>query len=256
MNPIRSALESGAPAFGAWIWYPHPMSAELIAKAGFKWAVLDAQHGGSNWDNLLESIQAFELGGAATVVRIGWIDEAQIMRALDLGAAGVIVPMVSTADDAKRVARAMRYPPEGVRSYGATRMKYATTEEANRDVVALAMIETAEGLENVEAIAATGGIDALFVGPVDLALSIGLGINAPNEKHPKLLEAYDRVVAAARKHGKFVGTLAFSQELLEWWLERGFRFLTIHSDRTYLTRGATADVALAKKMTEKYTIGR
>ena len=178
------------------------------------------------------------------------------MRALDLGAVGVIVPMVNTPDDARRVARALRYPPEGIRSFGATRVKHATPDEANRDVMALAMIETAEGLENVEAIAGTPGIDGLFIGPVDLALSMGLGVNAANDKHPKLLEAYDRTVAAATAHGKFVGTLAFSPELLEWWLERGVRFLTIHSDRTYLTRGATADVALAKKMTEKYTIAR
>jgi 4-hydroxy-2-oxoheptanedioate aldolase len=252
MNPIRKNLSEGAPAIGGWIWYPNGLAAEVVARAGLPWAVLDAQHAGANWDNLAPTIQALELGGCAAVVRVGWIDEAMIMRALDLGAVAVIVPMVSTAADAARVAQAMRYPPEGIRSFGATRVKYATTEAANRDVLALPMIETAEGLKNVDAIAATAGIDGLFVGFADLALSMGLPLPGPSDRHPDLVAAFDAIVAAARRHGKFVGTLAFSESQLDSYLERGFRFLVLNSDRSYLTKGVATDLAIAKAAIEKW----
>lgn len=252
MNPIRKNLSEGLPAIGGWIWYPNGLAAETMARAGLPWAVLDAQHAGATWDNLAPTIQALELGGCAAAVRIGWIDEAMIMRALDLGAVAVIVPMVSTAGDAARVARAMRYPPLGIRSFGATRVKYPSTDEANRDVMALAMIETAEGLENVAAIAATPGIDGLFVGFADLALSMGLPLPGPGDRHPGLVAAFDTIVGAARRHGKFVGTLAFSEDQLDWYLGRGFRFMVLNSDRGYLTKGVASDLVTAKAAIEKY----
>lgn len=252
MNPIRKNFAEGAPAIGGWIWYPNPLAAETMARAGLPWAVIDIQHAAATWDNLLPTIQALELGGCSALVRVGWIDEAAIMRALDLGAVGVIVPMISTAADAQRMAAALRYPPQGIRSFGATRVKYATPEEANRDVLGLAMIETKEGLENVEAIAATPGIDGLFVGFADLALSMGHPLPGPGEPRPELAAAFDRVVAAARRNDKFVGTLAFSDAQLDWYLSRGFRFMTLNSDRTYLTKGVAADLATAKTAIAKH----
>ncbi len=252
MNPVRKSFSAGLPAIGGWVWYPNSLACETLARAGLPWVVIDIQHGGATWDSLLPAIQALDLGGCATIIRIGWIDETMIMRALDLGAVGVIVPMVSTADDARRMAAALRYPPEGIRSFGATRVKYATTDDANRDVLALAMIETKEGLDNIEEIAATPGVDGLFVGPADLALSMGLDLPGPGEPHPKLVEAYDRIVAAARRNGRFVGTLSFSEAQLDWFLARGFRFMTLGSDRAYLTKGVAADLKTAQAAAAKF----
>lgn len=255
MNPIRKNLKEGAPAIGGWIWYPNNLAAETMARAGLPWAVLDAQHAGVNWDNLLPTIQALELGGATALVRIGWVDEAMIMRALDLGAVGIIVPMISTADEARRMARAMRYPPDGIRSFGATRAKYPTTGAANADVLGLAMIETAEGLANVDAIAATPGIDGLFIGFADLALSMGLPLPGPGDQPKELVAAFDAIVAAADRHGKFVGTLAFSEAQLDWYLSRGFRFMVLNSDRGYLTKGVAADLKVAADAIAKHRKG-
>lgn len=252
MNPVLKSLGEGQPAIGGWMWYPNTLLAEVLGKTGIPFFVIDAQHGGAGWETLMGAIQALDLGGAAAIVRTGWIDEAMIMRALDLGALGVIVPMVSTAADARRMAAALRYPPEGSRSYGATRPRHASPAEANRDVIGLAMIETAEGLENVEEIAATPGVDGLFVGPADLALSLGLGLPGPGEPHPQLAEAYDRIVAAAKRHNRFVGTLAFSEVQLHAFLDRGFRFMTLGSDRAWLAKGAAADLAVAKAAAAKY----
>jgi 4-hydroxy-2-oxoheptanedioate aldolase len=114
------------------------------------------------------------------------------------------------------------------------------------------MIETAEGLENVDGIAATPGIDGLFIGFADLALSMGMALPGPGDRPPELVAAFDKIVEAAERHGKFVGTLAFSEAQLDWYLARGFRFMVLNSDRGYLTKGVAADLAVAKAAIEKH----
>jgi 4-hydroxy-2-oxoheptanedioate aldolase len=239
-NAVRAAHERGEPAVGGWCSIPSSLAAEQLARAGFPWVVIDLQHGGATWGSELISLtQALTLGGADTLIRVGGNDPTTIMRALDVGAVGVIVPMIDTPEQALAVASAMRYPPVGTRSYGPTRARYAGIEQANADVLCLPMIETALGHENLEAIAAAPGVDGLFVGPVDLALSLGHGLDL-TMRHPVVDETIERAVRATAGHGGFVATVARDADHARSLLDRGVRMLTVGSDRTYMAAGAAA----------------
>ena len=204
MGKLRKALAEGRPSYGSWVTLDSAIAAEVMGRAGFDWLILDGQHGGVHAGNMLSLIQAAELGGTPAIVRVAWNDESQIMRALDLGAYGVIVPMVSTAHEAQRAAAAVRYPPAGIRSFGKVRSYYGTAGEPAPEPLCLVMIETAEALQNVDEIAATPGVDGLFVGPVDLAISLGQSPAMPMT--PDVLAAVGTVIAACRKHGKISGS--------------------------------------------------
>lgn len=239
MNPIRQAMADGRPSFGVWVAGASATTAETIGRAGFEWALLDLQHGAINQSSLLPVIQAIELGGSAAMVRVPSNDPAAIGHALDLGAVGVVVPMISTPDQARRAAAAARYPPEGERSFGPIR-GFRSVEESNT-AVCLAMIETREGLQNIDIIAAVPGIDGLFVGPMDLGLSLGTG--ASMDLDPEVESATDAVIAAARRHGKFAGVAALGSAHAQSLLARGARILPIGSDVGHL-RNALASTQI------------
>lgn len=251
-NPIRRALAEGRPSLGSWSSTGSTTVAELLGKAGLEWVVFDLQHGAPTWDSLGGLLQAAQAGGAASLVRLAWNEPAAIMRAVDLGAAGVIVPMVSSGPEAEAAGAAVRYPPAGLRSYGPLRGSYRTVDEANDDVVCLVMVETAEALDHLDAIAAAPGVDGLFVGPVDLALSLGLGLDLTG-MHPDVLAAIDTVVAACRRHGKVAGTLAFGHQAAEELLGRGIRFLSVGSDVGHLMAGVRRDVAQMAQWTTAFS---
>ena len=239
------AIRLGELSFGVWQCIPSTLSAELLARAGFDWILIDLQHGGAGWGDLLPLVQAIELGGALPFVRVGWNDSAQIMRALDIGAAGVVVPMVSTAEEAKQAAAATRYPPQGIRSFGPTRNFYDTTHLDQR-ALCFVMIETAEGLANADVIAATPGIDGLFVGTIDLALSLGQGLGAGLDS--VMLAAMDRVVASCALHRKVAGCVAITPNAAETLAARGMRFLAIGADIGFLDQGAKRDAERAARL--------
>lgn len=233
---IRAELDRGEASLGCWCTVPGTWSAEVLARAGFSWVVVDLQHGGPTWHDLLPVLQAVELGGAAPVVRIGRNEPEQIMRALDLGASGVIVPMVDDAAQAARAAEATRYPPRGTRSFGPLRHR-RDVATADAEVLCLPMIETAAGLDNVEEIAATPGVDGLFLGPADLALSLGLGFD-PGLRQPAVTAAVDTLVRVARDHGIVVGTVAADAAHARDLLGRGVRLVTLGSDKAFVATGA------------------
>ncbi|MFF7475725.1 aldolase/citrate lyase family protein [Streptomyces sp. NPDC008092] len=248
MQPIQDVIRS-RPAIGGWFSGTGAVGAELMGRAGFDFVVVDVQHGAVTWDTLLPAVQALQLGGVPAVARVGWPDPAQVMRALDVGAKGVIVPMVETADQARLVADAMRYPPAGVRSYGPVRSVYGLSAQADQDVLCLPMIETAEGLANVAEIAATPGVDGLFVGPVDLSLALGLD-RSDLTGNAKLNEAMDAIIAAADRHGRFVGTLGFGEAHARDLIRRGVRLITLGNDLGYLRAGIARDAAVAQLLTK------
>lgn len=248
MDKIRDAMVIGRPSFGSWIAIADSVAAEVLGKAGYDWAILDTQHGGIGWDDLLHVLQALDLGGTPGLVRVGWNEPMQIMRAMDLGAAGVIVPMVSTPEQAFIAAQAIRYPPQGIRSFGPVRNYYAASGAAAREPLCFVMIETAQALANLDAITATPGVDGLFVGPVDLALSLGLG--ATLTMPGRVLAAIDDVIAACRRHGKIAGAAALGLANAKALAERGANFLTISSDIGLLRRGAAADLSEARGWTD------
>lgn len=244
MDTVRAAAAAGRPSFGAWLTLRDPVSAETVGRAGLDWAILDTQHGAIGWDDVAGVLQALELGGARGLVRTGWNDPMQIMRALDLGAVGVVVPMVSNASEARAAAEATRYPPAGVRSFGPVRNFYSAAPADRPEPLCFVMIETAQALENLEAIAATPGIDGLFVGPVDLALSLGLG---PALVMPEqVLAAVDAVVAACGRHGLISGCPSLGVENGQVLATRGVRFIVLGSDAGWIRRGAAADIGRAR----------
>jgi 4-hydroxy-2-oxoheptanedioate aldolase len=247
MNRIREALGQGQPSFGGWSTLADSVSAELMGGAGFDWVIVDTQHGSVTNADLVRVIQALAIGGTSAVVRIPWTDAPTIMRALDVGAAGVIVPMVNTPEEAALAASALRYPPEGIRSMGPTRGGFVSTAAANEDAVLLVMIETAEALDRVDEIAAVPGVDGLFVGPVDLALSLGLPLDWTGT-HPDVLAAMDRIVAAAEKAGVFVGTVSSSAKHAKDLVARGVKFVSLGADVGYIRAGIATDGAVLKEL--------
>jgi 4-hydroxy-2-oxoheptanedioate aldolase len=247
MNRIREALRQGQPSFGGWSTLADGVSAELMGGAGFDWVIVDTQHGSVTNADLVRVVQALAIGGTSAVVRVPWTDAATIMRVLDVGAAGVIVPMVNTPEEAALAASALHYPPEGIRSMGPTRGGFVSTAAANEDAVLLVMIETAEALERVEEIAAVPGVDGLFVGPVDLGLSLGLPLDWTGTS-PEVLAAMDRIVAAAEAAGVFVGTVSSSGDHAKDLVQRGVKFVSLGADVGYIRAGIAKDAAVVQEL--------
>jgi 4-hydroxy-2-oxoheptanedioate aldolase len=242
-NPILRAKAAGGRTVGIWLTLGNSFVAEQLGRLGFEWVVIDKQHGSIEWSDVGPAIQAIELGGSTALVRVEWNSPELIMRALDLGAAGVIVPMVSTADEARRAATAARYPPRGIRSFGPTRNYYAADAE-QIEPACIVMIETREALDNLTAIVGTPGVDAVFVGPADLALALGVPISLP--MHARVLEAIDTTVAACQAAGVLPGAASFSVQNAAEFLERGVRLLSLGADVSYLRRGAQPDIEFLK----------
>lgn len=244
MDPIRSAAAAGRASVGAWVSLADAVSVEMMGRAGFDFAILDTQHGGITWNDLLPAVQGLGLGGTPALVRVGWTDPMQIMRALDVGALGVVVPMVSTPAQARTAAEACRYPPDGIRSFGRVRSYY---DASGTDVQPLCfvMIETAEALENLDAIAATPGVDGLFVGPVDLALSLGLG--AALQMPEQVFAAIGDVIAACARHDRISGCAGLGLVNAKRMVDVGLQFVTLGSDAGYVRRGAAADIEEARR---------
>ena len=247
MDALRQQLAAGEPLLGAWVSMTDAQGLEIMAKAGYDFLLFDTQHGAMTWERLLPSMQA--IGQVPTLVRLGWRSPEQIMRALDLGAAGVVVPMVSTADDAQLAVQASRYPPSGYRSFGPVRNYYAAQAAGLAEPLCFAMIETAEAMQNLDAIAATPGLDGLFVGPVDLALSLGFG--AALVMPPEILAAISQIVAACERHGIVAGCAGLGMANVEALLQRGVRFVATGSDAGHLRRAATADAEQARTLKSK-----
>ena len=252
MNAIRRAWAEGGPSIGTVA--PQGVTcvgAERLGRAGYDWVVIDLQHGGYGWESVIPLSQAVELGGGSAVVRVPWVSPPDIMRALDYGAAGVIVPMIGTADDAAIAAKSTRYPPHGYRSSGRVRHTEVSHDEANEDVVCAVMIETVEAWENLDSIASVPGIDALIVGPLDLTLSLGWSLDKLGSSEG--VDAVAKVVDAAERHGKAAGVFGLNAEHVRAVLQRGARFLT-HNEAGSFSSPDYAE-ALRKLKDEFVTLG-
>lgn len=248
-NLLRTKLaRRDTPPIGTFCSLADAASAEVLSSSGFDFVVVDAQHGGPTMDTLADLLRSVELGGAASLVRLPWNDPAQIMRALDLGADGVVIPMVSTADDAQRAASACRYPPAGIRSFGQIRGKrYGEPDRTNDHVLCIVIIETEEGLSNIDAIAATPGIDGILIGPIDLTLSLGLTIDFTLTE-PTIAGALERILAAGDAHSCPIGLPLFGTWMAESAISSGYRFLTIGGDSGYIRAGAAADLKALREL--------
>lgn len=251
---LARRLRAGETVFSAWCSAASPLVAETIARAGYEAAILDSQHGVWDMASLIAGIGAVHHAGASPGVRVPLNDYATVSRALDCGAETIIAPMINTPADARAFAAAAKYPPLGERSWGPLRAmplqnRTVTTDylrEANEGTLTLAMIETRTALENAAAIAATPGIDALFIGPYDLSTALSNGA-AQDIDAPEVEDAIDRIGEAARKAGKIPGIYCRDAERALAMAKRGFRFLTVGSDLGLVRDGALAQLQALKR---------
>ena len=245
MKELREIWARGGCALNGWLALPCAFSAELLSKQAWDSLTIDMQHGLVDYATMTTMLTATATRpGLPALARTPWLDEGFIMRTLDAGAAGIICPMINTPDDAKRFADCVRYPPIGRRSYGPARaMAHYGADyfsRANDEVVALAMVETAEAVANIDAILATVGIDGVYIGPSDLAVSLGYAPSfTPSDA--AVLDAIATILAAAKKHGKVAGMHTNDAATAAMRREQGFDLVTAGTD-TRLLADASANL--------------
>ena len=250
---LARRLRAGETVYSAWCGLGSPMVAETIAREGFSAVVIDVQHGLWDMASTVAAVGAVHHANASPVVRVPLNDFAFVSRALDFGAEAIIAPMINTPTDARAFAAVAKYPPLGERSWGPQRAmslqgRTVTTDylrEANEGTLTLAMIETPTALANVDDIAATDGIDALFIGPYDLSTSLSGG-TAQDVQAPEVERAIDRICTAARNAGKIPGIYCRDAERALAMAKRGFRFITVGSDLGVLREGTAAQLQALK----------
>jgi 4-hydroxy-2-oxoheptanedioate aldolase len=232
-----------------WLGIGNPFTAEIMAEAGYDALTIDVQHGALDYGDALPMFQAMRASGVFPMARTSWREPGIVMKLLDAGAMGIICPMISTPAQAADFASLLRYPPRGNRSFGPTRVGVAHGleaygREANDLVLGLAMIETAEGMENLDAIAATDGIDGLYIGPSDLSISLSNGRLAPgmDRQEPEMIEAIQSIREAAHRAGKKACLHCASPEYGARGIEWGFDLVTVSADSRILAAGSQAQV--------------
>jgi 4-hydroxy-2-oxoheptanedioate aldolase len=249
-NPIREIWAENRTAFGLWSVMPGTIGAEILAKAGADYVCVDQQHGVIDYGSMAPMFQVIRAGGAAPITRVLSNDPFLIMKALDAGSWGVIVPLVNSAEDAARAVSACRYPPQGIRSFGpvlaAGVIGSRDPEKLGGEVVCLVMVETREALERVGEIAATPGLDGVYIGPSDLALSLGLTptLEIMEGEHEA---AVRRIREACHKHGIAAGIHAPSGEWARRHAQAGFDLITVASDAPLLRAAAGQEMATARE---------
>lgn len=258
-NKLKAKVAAGERAVNGWVAIPNAYSTEIYAAAGWDSVTIDMQHGALDYSALLPMFQAMRASGATLMARVPWLEPGIIMKALDAGAYGIICPMVNSAEEAASFVSYLRYPPLGQRSFGPTRVSFATganyAGEANDNILGFAMIETAEGMANLDAIAATPGLDGIYVGPADLTLSLHQGRLPPgfDREEPEMIAALQTIVAACKKNGLRValhcGTPDYAARAIGW----GFDMTTVGGDSRFLAVAAGAAVAGFRKLTDGVT---
>ena len=244
-NKIKQIWAAGGKATMGWCSISHGLTAEVMARQGFDSLCVDLQHGTSEMKDVGPMLQAISQTDTVPVVRVAWNEPAAIMKALDLGAYGIIVPLVNTAEEAALAVSACRYPPVGMRSNGPVRaVHYGGPDyvaNANGEIVLMAMIETKQGLANLDAICATPGVDAVYIGPADLSFALGLAPRGDNPD-PLHMATCDKILATAHKHGikcvMHCGSAAFAAGAIK----RGFDMVMITSDLACMTAGVRAQL--------------
>ena len=250
-NTVKDLFRKKETALGGWCAVGSPYSAELMGHGGYDTVVVDLQHGMIFIEQAMSMLAALSATPTMPMVRVSENHFFEINKLLDAGAYGVICPMIDDVDAAQRFVSACRYPPVGTRSYGPTRgFLYGGPDYfggANDAILTLGMIETPQGLRNVDAIAAVQGLDGLFIGPADLSLALGVS-PVPDWRAGPLAEAIDTILASARRHSKMAGiyctTLAFAQDMKK----KGFDYVNLGNDAAYL-RSASQEWVTAMKGT-------
>jgi 4-hydroxy-2-oxoheptanedioate aldolase len=252
-NTVKRAWSEGKPTVGAWLSIPDAFAAEVMAHVGFDWLCIDMQHGVIDYSQAVLMLQAMSTTEVIPLVRVPWNEPAIIMKVLDAGAWGVVVPLINTRADAEAAVAACRYPPLGIRSFGPTRATvYAGADygsRANDQVLCIVMIETRQALENLDDIMSAPGVDACYIGPADLSLALGLPPRTDSDE-PAHVEAVARILKTARRHGVVPGIHTASVAFAARCIDQGFRMVTLTSDVACLGRGAWQELRALRQATK------
>lgn len=250
MSAFKAKLAEGKPLFGLWQALANNYTADICARAGYDWLLFDGEHSPNTAQTLLAQLQAVAPFPVEAIARVPAGDPVLIKQYLDIGFTTLLVPMVDTAEQAAEIVRACRYPPEGIRGVASATARatgfgtdLAYLKEANDRITLIVQIESRAALDNVAAIAAVEGVDAVFVGPADLSASLG---HLGDPKHPEVQDAIAAAKAAIDAAGKPAGIFALSVEDAQAKVTEGFRFVSIGTDIGLLLRGAQSLLASVK----------
>lgn len=240
-NKTRQKIQAGQATLGAFVGMGSPAAAEVMAYVGFDWLVVDAEHGPLDWGSCVSLLQAMNGSEATPIIRVAWNDPVLIKRALDIGAQGILVPMVNDRQSAELAVKACKYPPQGIRGIGPMRpshyyldiIEYLKT--ANDEIMVIVQIEHIDAVNNIEEIFKVEGIDCYFIGPHDLAASMGL---ITQIHHPKVRQAIDKVLEASKKVGTAAGLYAMNLDDVESYIDQGYKMISIGNDAGILATGS------------------
>ena len=249
-NRLKTIWKKGEAVVNGWLSIPSSFSAEVMAHQGFDSLCVDMQHGVIDYQVAVTMLQAISTTNVMPISRVPWNDPARLMKILDAGVYAVICPMINTPEEAEAMVRACKYPPRGMRSWGPVRASiYAGADygdHANEDIVCMPMIETAEALKNLDEILRVDGVDAVYVGPSDLSLALGLKPRLDQTDQP-VVDAQLRIVEACKKHGVAAGlhnnTAAYALKMIQ----AGYQFVTLASDSRFMAARAAEEVAAVRK---------
>jgi 4-hydroxy-2-oxoheptanedioate aldolase len=244
MNNLKTRIKNGEAVHGCWLNLGGPLTAEIVAQAGFDWVLIDLEHGAGNEKDALSQLQAIAHTGATGLVRVESAEKQRILRVLDIGAAGVMCPHINNPQDARKMVDGLRYPPLGSR--GIAKFTRAAGfgndfagyfNNANDNVIGIAQIESKEALDHLDEIAAVDGIDVLFIGPSDLSAALGI---FGQFDHPTYTAALKAIIKAANAAGKATGILIAHADDYKTYYDMGIRMIACGADSAFVAEGARA----------------
>ncbi len=245
-NRVKEIWARGGAVINGWLAIPSGLSAETMSHQGWDSLTIDQQHAMIDFSDAVAMLQAVSTTDTVPMTRVPWLDPGYIMKMLDAGAYGVICPMINNREQAETLVGACRYAPVGFRSVGPVRgLMYGGPDylaEANDTVLAIAMIETQEAMDNLDEIMTVPGLDGIYIGPSDLGLSLG-GVAKPDQTDPKIVAAIETILAAAKRHGVTPGIHCGSPGYAKKMIDLGFQLVTIMSDNLLMAAAAKGAVA-------------
>ncbi len=253
-NGIREKWALSKPVLNGWLSLACPFSAEIMAGQGYDSVTIDLQHGLIGYESATTMLQAIRASGVTPMMRVPWLDPSAIMKALDAGVYGVICPMINSRAEAEQLVSCMRYPPNGLRSFGPVRANFSAgadyAKHADAEVLCFAMIETAAGMKNLDAIVSTPGLDGVYIGPADLTLGLTGRKYATgfDREEPEMVAAIQRILEASHQAGiraaLHCGSSAYAAKAIGW----GFDMVTLLNDVRLLAAAAQASIAETRKL--------
>jgi 2-dehydro-3-deoxyglucarate aldolase len=244
-NRVKQLLRQGKPSIGTWVTIGHPEITEILSGFGFDWILFDTEHAPLDSETVQAMMQGMSASETLPLVRLARNDPVLINKALDIGGAGVVIPLVNSREDALNAVRACRYPPEGSRGvgprrvvhYGADKEFYEYFKKANSEILVIPMLETETAIDHADEILSVDGVDGFFIGPTDLSTSLGI-MGQWND--PKLEAAIQKALQAGKRAKVAPGIVGLGLEDAKKRLSQGFQFVSVGSDLSFLCEGAQA----------------